>query len=50
MDRFNPAFVVGNPIYTMLDGHVLDCCPVTNSARQALDWLDENVFQAVKLN
>ena len=50
VERFNPIFVVGNPIYTMLDGHVLDCCPTTTIARIALDWLDENVFQAIKLN
>lgn len=50
VDRFNPAFVVGAATYTLLDGHVLDCCPTTTSERRALDFLDANIFQSVKIN
>ena len=44
---FNPAFIAGNPVYELNDGHIRGFRPTTTSVREAIDFLDNNKFSQV---
>lgn len=49
IDVFDPAFMTGNPLFELHDGHLRGYRPIVG-VREAFDFLDDNKFSFISIS